>query len=161
MLRAGQVVSLIVVLPCVAAAQAPTLQDLPPGSKLVPIVEPGKPMRFQVVTPGGPTEPGATEPCALDSPLDRRSTPSSVCMKCHDGSRAGNASTGHRYDVEYVWFGKERRQDPETFNPKVTLSSGMVTCLSCHQPMSTEPYRLAAPVGGALDKRLCTACHIR
>ena len=131
--------------------------------RLVPIVEPGKPMRFEAVAPApiGGGDPVAPEPCGLDSPQDRRTTTSAACMRCHDGSRAKNAGTGHRFDIEYNPYGKELRPDPEAFNAKVVLASRKVTCLSCHEPLSMTPFRLVAPTGGALEKRLCTACHIR
>lgn len=141
----------LVALPC----QAQT------APRLVPILEPGKPMRFEAAPPPTTTDPGAPEPCSLDTPLDRRTTPSSACMRCHDGSRASNAGTGHRYDIEYDPYGKELRPEPEKFNEKVVLADRKVTCLSCHESLSTAPFRLAAPTGGTLEKRLCAACHIR
>ncbi|HET8734245.1 MAG TPA: hypothetical protein VFM45_10805 [Anaeromyxobacteraceae bacterium] len=130
----------------------------------VPIVEPGKPMRFQAVAPApapaAAAAPGV-EPCDLEMPQDRRMTSSTTCMRCHDGSKAANASFGHRFDIDYVVQGKELRPNPEQYNPAVVLGGGKVTCMSCHVPLSTAPMRLAAPTGGALEQRLCTACHIR
>ena len=144
-----------------AALTFPCLGQTSP--QLVPVVEPGKPMRFQAVAPApiGGGDPTAPEPCGLDSPQDRRTTTSAACMRCHDGSRANNAGTGHRFDIEYNPYGKELRPDPEAFNAKVVLADRKVTCLSCHEPLSMTPFRLAAPTGGTLEKRLCTACHIR
>jgi hypothetical protein len=136
----------------------------PPEPKRVPVVEPGKPMRFEIVAPPAaeaPAAPAEPEPCDLESPQDRRTTPSSKCMRCHNGSRAMNAASGHRFDIEYSPYGKELRPDPEKHNPKVLLAGGKVTCLSCHEPLSKELFRLAAPMKGPLDKRLCSACHIR
>ena len=118
-------------------------------------------MRFEAVAPSATGDPAAPEPCGLDTPQDRRTTTSATCMRCHDGSRASNAGTGHRYDIEYSTYGKELRLEPEKYNAKVVLADGKVTCLSCHEPLSTAPFRLAAPTGGTLEKRLCAACHIR
>lgn len=144
-----------------AAPQTAAPQTAAPQT--VPVVEPGKPMRFETVTPPAAAEAPAAdaEPCDLESPQDRRTTPSKKCMRCHDGSRASNAATGHRFDIEYVSYGKELRPDPEKLNPKVVLAGGKVTCLSCHEPLSNAPFRLAAPTNGPSDKRLCAACHIR
>lgn len=133
----------------------------PPAPQLVPVLEPGKPMRFQAVEPPPPVQPAGLDSCELNLPRDRRSTPSKDCMKCHDGSRGANAGTGHRFDIEYVSHGKELRPDPEKFNPMVILAGGMVTCMSCHDPASTAVFHLAAPTSGPVDKRLCAACHIR
>lgn len=129
--------------------------------KLVPILEPGKPMRFEAVAPPTTGEPPVADPCDLASPQDRRTTTSVSCLRCHDGSKAANARSGHRFDIEYVTYGKDLRPEPEKYNPAVVLANGMVTCLSCHEPLSSAAFRLAAPTGGTLEKRLCAACHIR
>jgi len=131
-----------------------------PAPRMVPVVEPGKPMRFEVVSPPAPAA-AVVDPCDLEMPQDRRAPSSAACLRCHDGSRALNASTGHRFDIEYATYGKELRVDPEKFNPKIVVASGKVTCLSCHEPLSTTRFRLAAPTDGPVDKRLCAACHIR
>lgn len=130
------------------------------------VLEPGKPMRFETVTPPalavqGDVAGGGGPECALHAPLDRRTTPSSACTQCHDGSKALNASTGHRYDMEYfVRPGGDLRTNPEQFNSAVVLANGKVTCLSCHDSASRLVYHLAAPTGGEVARRLCVACHI-
>ena len=141
-------------------AQTAPADGTAPAPRMVPVLEPGKPMRFEVVNPPA-SAPAAVDPCDLEMPQDRRVPSSTACLRCHDGSRALNASTGHRYDIEYATYGKELRVDPEKFNPKVVVASGKVTCLSCHEPLSTTRFRLAAPTDGPVDKRLCAACHIR
>lgn len=143
-----------------AGAQTSATGGAGPGTTLIPVVEPGKPMRFITAAPI-PPEPAAADPCDLDVPQDRRTATSTACMRCHDGSKAANATVGHKYDIEYVSHGKELRPDPEKFNSKVVLAGGKVTCMSCHVPLATTAFRLAAPTGGELDQRLCTACHIR
>jgi hypothetical protein len=118
-------------------------------------------MRFMTAEPPPPAPPAGLDACELTVTLDRRGTPSRACMRCHDGSRGSNATTGHRFDIEYVSHGKELRPDPEKFNAKVLLVGGMITCLSCHDPASTAIFHLAAPTSGPVEKRLCAACHIR
>lgn len=134
------------------------------ATRRVPVVEPGKPMRFELVKPPQPATPTITAPsaaaCALEKPLDRRRTPSSACLECHDGSKALQARTGHKYDVEYARPASDLRVDPEKFNANVVLADGKVTCLTCHDPASTLPGHLAGPTSGDVDKRLCVACHI-
>ena len=111
-------------------------------------------------TRAGAAGGGAAE-CTLGGPLDRKTTPSSTCLQCHDGSKGLNATKGHRYDLEYfVKPGSDLRQDPERFNGAVVLAGGKVTCLTCHDSGSKLLYHLAAPTGGEVDKRLCVACHV-
>jgi len=120
-------------------------------------------MRFEAPTPipQATVADGGALGCALDAPLDRKSTPSSTCTQCHDGSKALNASRGHRYDMEYfVRPGSDLRMNPEQFNAAVVLASGKVTCLSCHDPASRLVFHLAAPTDGEVGKRLCVACHV-
>jgi hypothetical protein len=144
----------------IRASPAP-VESPPSTTQYVPIVEPGKPMRFQAMPPPTAAAEAAPDPCDLDSPQDRRTPTSSRCMQCHDGSKAANATTGHRFDIEYQIYGKELRLEPEKFNPKVVLADGKVTCMSCHEPQSTLRYHLAAPTDGEVAKRLCVACHLR
>jgi hypothetical protein len=114
---------------------------------------------------GGP--PG--DACLLGALPDRRTTPSSACMACHDGSVKGaaDARTGHRYDLDYQRARREStfielRPDPEGYSAgMVVLQGGLVTCLSCHSPASAAPAHLAGPVDGPLAQRLCVACHVR
>lgn len=137
--------------------------------RLVPVLEPGKPMRMQVVVDPAATTvqttaaDGGFTVCAINAPLDRTATPSSTCMRCHDGSKALDARGGHKYDIEYAYSvrpGGDLRPDPMQFNSKVVLAAGTITCVTCHDPASTAPYHLAAPTSGDVSKRLCVACHI-
>jgi hypothetical protein len=112
-----------------------------------------------VASAGIATAAGDPALCTVGHPLDRKTTPSSDCVACHDGTNASNAKTGHRFDVEYVAAG-DLRKDPETFDPKVVLGTGnKVTCLTCHDPASDLPLHLAAPTSGLPEQRLCVACH--
>ena len=127
------------------------------------VVEPGKPMRYEVVEP----EPARkrVDPCALASVRVRRGTPSVTCLRCHDGREAPevpDARTGHAFDVPYEPVLKPNlRRSPEQFNSAVVLVEGKVTCLSCHDPSSSLLYHLVGPVDGPVDKRFCVACHPR
>lgn len=111
-----------------------------------------------------PTAPALS--CTLDAPLDRMATPSSDCLACHDGSKtasgASDARSGHRYDVEYHTDGKpDLRRDPTGYDSRVVLPGGKLTCCTCHDPASSLPYHLAAPTSGAVERRLCVACHVQ
>lgn len=95
------------------------------------------------------------QPCALAA-VDRTTTPSSVCLACHDGS-AGKAigfdvhgahPLGRRYADAWLRGG---------FNPllpgdAVKLVNGEVACTSCHDGASSLRARVAA-------RALCTGCH--
>ncbi len=82
-------------------------------------------------------------------------------MECHDGSRASDARTGHKFDIRYAANGERLRYSPDQFNPNVVLVNGTITCLTCHDPMSKLAFKLAAPLDGFVDARLCVACHFR
>lgn len=149
---------------------AAAAQDLPPpppppvAPDFVAIVEPGKPMRLQAVAAAVPA-PTAPAPATCTLPaIDRASTPSSACLTCHDGSSASDARHGHRFGIDYAGArarpSSDLRPDPQGVN-NVLLQAGQVACVSCHAPTSTLPYHLAAPTGGALADRLCSACHVK
>jgi len=133
------------------------------GAQVRVVVEPGKPMQYEVVEPE--PEQKKVEPCALASVRSRQGTPSSACLACHDGSRAPevpDARSGHAYDVTYDPYLKPNlRKSPEQWNRAVVLVEGKVTCLTCHNPASTELYHLVGPVDGPVEKRFCVACHPR
>jgi hypothetical protein len=153
-----------------ALVVAPVVAFGPLGARaqeLVPVVEPGKPMRLELVS----TQPAAAAtlaPCTISTPVDRRTTLSSVCMTCHDGSRTGaaDARKGHKFGVDYESArsrpGSGLRLDPESFGSLsvVILQAGQVGCMSCHSPTSTLPFHVAAPTGGPVAERLCVACHV-
>jgi hypothetical protein len=155
------------------ASSTSTATDSPeqsaPVQQLVPVVEPGKPMRFEVVQPA--PQPAAQEvppdACALEGLVDRRTTPSRGCTVCHDGSRASDARTGHKFDVDYARARVEPtnagafRAEPEQFNGAIVLVGGTVVCTTCHSSTSTLASRLVAPVNGPEKGRLCVACHLR
>lgn len=113
--------------------------------------------------PASARETTAPERCTVDTTADRRTTPSSDCMRCHDGSRASDARTGHRYDITYSPFQSlaDLRPTPEQFDPRIVLVDRKVACMTCHDPASTLPDHLAAPVDGPPERRLCVACHMK
>jgi len=125
------------------------------------VVQPGQPMRFEKVAPPASAAPAASA-CTLALVQDRATTPSSACMTCHDGSKAVDARTGHRYDIDYrSAFTQDLRPQPDVFNPRIVLSNGKVTCLSCHDPSSSLGSHLASPLDGPVERRMCVACHPR
>ncbi len=102
--------------------------------------------------------------CEL-SRVDRASTPSYVCMQCHDGS-VGTAipfqmsgdgkGMSHPVNVDYARVAARR---PKVYAPPadlprdVPLVNGRVECTSCHDgSLSTRNH--------VVDEiRLCYACH--
>jgi hypothetical protein len=119
------------------------------------VVEAGQPMRIEPIR-APPIE------CTLSMGLlDRVRTGSTACLGCHDASRGGHAAFRHPVDVLYVPYGRELSPDPEKQEPGVVLGEGRVTCLTCHDPVSTLPRNLSAPVVGEVPARLCAACHAR
>jgi hypothetical protein len=109
--------------------------------------------------PASSPSPGSVS-CTLGSVTDRSATLSSACMTCHDGSKAVDARTGHRYDIDYrSAFDQSLRPNPQQFDPRIVLSNGKVTCLSCHDPTSKLDFHLAGPLDGPVARRMCVACH--
>ena len=114
--------------------------------------------------------------------LPRRSTTrnrmpraSDTCLSCHDGSVAsdiGHAgarrgtiapdvlATSHPVDVPYRLTDRQSADGPlvpvAALDPRVHLSSGKVTCMSCHSPYAAEDAQLVMP---NLGSRLCLSCH--
>lgn len=145
-----------------ARAQSAPAQAPAATARYEAVVERGKPMQLVRVGASNSTaaaEP-APEPCLLERTPPRRTTPSSECTTCHDGGRAVDARTGHKFDIEYQSNG-DLRPDPQAFNPKIVLVENRVACMSCHDPASQLPLHLAAPTSGDVAQRLCVACHVR
>jgi hypothetical protein len=164
--NACALVALLVVL---SAANDPG-KAAAPAQELVPVIERGKPMRFEAVPPPAPetlddAAPESDDVCTLPTVLDRRSTPSSSCTACHDGSRASDARLGHRFGFDYATArlnplkASELRAEPESHNREVVLQNGVVGCVTCHSPTSQRDFHLAGPTGGPAEERLCAACH--
>ena len=98
--------------------------------------------------------------CSLETGVDR-TAPSSGCTACHTSTTGSFDHGGHRVEVVYEpSYGKELRQNPLERGVNVVLPGGRITCLTCHDPQSKLPDHLAAPIGGPVEKRLCTACHL-
>ncbi len=107
----------------------------------------------------GPAAAPAATQCSLEAGIDR-TAPSSGCMACHTRTAGGFDHGGHRVEIAYEPYGKELRPNPLERGVNVVLPGGRVTCLTCHDPQSKLPDHLAANVGGPVEKRLCTACHL-
>jgi predicted CXXCH cytochrome family protein len=98
------------------------------------------------------------------------------CLSCHDGTigkrsdvqvgifRHGFSSSGldpqgsHPIGVKYRRAMRERGglHPVGQLNHKIRLVSGMVSCVSCHDPYSKEPKQLVMDNRGA---KLCLSCH--
>lgn len=122
--------------------------------------EPAMPRLIELAAPG--SQPEAAFECILPGLTNRLATPSSACMICHDGKRARDARSGHRFDIPYPPpMRPDYRANPSQFNPAVVLVDGKVACVTCHDPASTRSDHLAGPTDGPVLKRLCVACHLR
>jgi hypothetical protein len=104
------------------------------------------------------------EACELEH-LDRTRTSALVCTSCHDGTigpgvefRMGPDDGGMSHPVE-VDYGAAYAKQPDKYVPpselpeNVLLVDGKVTCVSCHDPASTERNHVSRPAS------LCDACH--
>ena len=103
-------------------------------------------------------------PCTIRE-VDRRYTPTSRCLGCHDGTAApglsGDPSEGrgqHPVGMEYaaayarVAGGTTGLRPPGSIDARLVLPHGTVSCVTCHDGGS--PDHLAIPAN-----RLCVACH--
>jgi Cytochrome c7 and related cytochrome c len=150
---------LLALLPLAALAAEPAPPPSPPS---------GPPPVAAVQPPGlatGGAEPGAAAAapappaCSLETGVDRMAA-SGSCTGCHTGVSGNFEHGGHRVEVPYEPYGKELRAKPEERGVNVVLPGGRITCLTCHDPKSKLPDHLAANIGGPVEKRLCTACHL-
>jgi len=161
-------------VPAVALTAALAVAAPARADELVPIVQPGQPMRFgtaeeaaQVaadaapVPPDPPRTPNGGASCLIANPLlDRRTVASSRCLACHDRHGGSSAAGAHPVDVAYARPSRTSlRSGPETFNAAIVLQGGKVGCLTCHDPKAATLHHLAAPTRGEVAKRLCVACH--
>jgi hypothetical protein len=102
----------------------------------------------------------AAPQCSLETGVDR-TAPSSSCTACHTSTTGSFDHGGHRVDVVYEPMpGKDLRPNPLDRGVNVVLPGGRITCLTCHDSQSKLPDHLAAPIGGPVANRLCTACHM-
>jgi hypothetical protein len=109
---------------------------------------------------GGAAVEPAEPSCSLTIGIER-TAPSSGCTACHTSATGSFDHGGHRVDVMYEPMpGKDLRPNPLERGVNVVLPEGRITCLTCHDPQSKLPDHLAAPIGGPVEKRLCTACHL-
>jgi len=161
-------------VPFLALTAALALAARARADELVPIVQPGQPMRFgtpaeaaQLASEAAPAAPepprganGGTS-CLIANPLlDRRTVASARCLACHDRHGGGSTAGAHPVDVAYARPSQTSlRAGPETFNAAIVLQGGKVGCLTCHDPKAATLHHLAAPTRGEVAKRLCVACH--
>jgi predicted CXXCH cytochrome family protein len=110
--------------------------------------------------------------------VEREKVDSARCVSCHDGSVApavhtnlrsplggslgglsGRNDGSHPVDVDYdrAQFNQPDRLTPSVMlNPALKLSSGKVTCATCHDGKSVNPFHTAVRMDGSA---LCYACH--
>lgn len=119
----------------------------------------------------------APEVCELVNAMPGR-TPSSSCMGCHDGTIGPVAnvifpstlegfvntphdpgSSSHPVDLDYD---ASAQRQPGSLTPsgalpsEVVLQEGKLTCVTCHHPDSTQPFRTSLSMDASA---LCIACH--
>jgi predicted CXXCH cytochrome family protein len=95
------------------------------------------------------------------------------CLECHDGVNAtdannttawnrgglriGNVTTNHPVGIEYPPRKKRDEYRPASALPdEIQLSSGRISCVSCHDLYARDRHRLTVPMDGS---RLCYSCH--
>lgn len=77
-----------------------------------------------------------------------------ACLTCHDGTmgKSVNIEGGHKVNMFYIL-----KKDFNVIRDKrVILVRGKVTCISCHNPYSSERARLVMSNGSG---QLCLTCH--
>ncbi len=75
------------------------------------------------------------------------------CLACHDGMLAGGVGGPEGHIDVYYMAGKKFNA---ALDRRIILIDGRVTCISCHDPYSSEPKRL---VMSNHRSRLCLECH--
>ncbi|BDG10279.1 hypothetical protein AMPC_33920 [Anaeromyxobacter paludicola] len=100
--------------------------------------------------------------------VNRLEASSRSCLTCHDGSVEGKRiyrnAAGHRgenvHPIEVSYTDRaafsDRFEPPRRLHPALVLQDGKVTCVTCHDGMSEQPYHTALPMNGS---RLCLSCH--
>lgn len=77
----------------------------------------------------------------------------SFCLACHDGTIGKSVGIGgHKVDILYI----AKKDFNVLRDNRVILIKGRITCISCHNPYSSEKARL---VMSNKDSRLCLTCH--
>jgi len=99
--------------------------------------------------------------CALDTGASRQS-PVDACISCHARTQ-GSFATGHGHPVNVRYSDAQGLRDALRPDPQarsnLVLPSGVITCMTCHDPGSELPFRLAASIAGPVGERLCQQCH--
>lgn len=90
------------------------------------------------------------------------------CLSCHDGSVASNhvslarnAGMERSHPVDIVYASSLARLPGKLhvrydMPQRLVLPDGRVTCITCHDGASSEPFHVALPMNGS---RLCFGCH--
>ncbi|MBI5195632.1 MAG: hypothetical protein HZA10_04875 [Nitrospirae bacterium] len=77
------------------------------------------------------------------------------CLACHDGvmgNRNVSVPGDHAVDIFYI----QSKNFKTLIDKRVIFVDGKVTCISCHNPYSSEKARLAKSNAGS---GLCLTCH--
>ncbi|MBI4710126.1 MAG: hypothetical protein HY759_03345 [Nitrospirae bacterium] len=78
-----------------------------------------------------------------------------LCTACHDGvmgNRNVNVPGDHAVDIFYI----QSKNFKTLIDKRVIFVDGKVTCISCHNPYSSEKARLVKSKAGS---GLCLTCH--
>jgi len=95
--------------------------------------------------------------CSIDTPhlgsSKNISKYAEMCITCHDGV----TSKIHVRHPSFVPYKNGRKFRIITDN-RVIITNGQITCLSCHNPFSTQKKRLVMDNRGS---KLCLSCHLK
>jgi len=114
----------------------------------------------------GPVRLASTAPARAAPPLcqlgsvDRASTPSRLCIGCHDGTvtAAGGVALRGEHPVG-VHYQAALARRPEMLRPvpaALVLVAGRIECTTCHDGASPERFHIALPMARSA---LCLSCH--
>jgi predicted CXXCH cytochrome family protein len=99
---------------------------------------------------------------------------SANCLSCHDGVTAFDVqatyknnpirkmpmiSGKHPIGMDYGRYAmlNPNLKQPHELSPELVLVNGNVSCITCHDPVGTEKFRLVKNSSGA---DLCMECHV-
>jgi predicted CXXCH cytochrome family protein len=112
---------------------------------------------------------GLTEAGCILPSVARETASARACLSCHDGTfgtthlaaRAGTAAGPgvHPVGVSYELAAARRRLRPRyEVSRRLVMPDGLVTCVTCHDGASPEPFHLAMTMR---QSAMCQSCHAK